>query len=821
MESGVQPTRPPKVVVVEDERIIALDLKQALTALEYEVVGLAASGRLAIQIAHETSPDIVLMDVHLEGEVDGIQAAQAIYTRLRIPVVFLTAFAEGETLKRAQASLPFGYLVKPFEARQLHATVQMALSRQAAVAAVERSEERLRLAMDAAQLGVWEWDSASGRVTAVGHTEAIFGEVPKGIGHGDETLLARVHPEDRARLASALGDTLASDQPAAFVFRYLRPGDTPGWIEAYARAYRAAPHAPARVVGVVKDITERRLIEERLRQAGVVLETTGEAIFIMDAARRIISANPAFTEFTGYGSEEAIGADPDVLLHARPHSDQFYLGLPSIPGGRWQGETNCRRKRGEAFPAWESVSVVRSAAGEVTHYVVAFSDISALRRAEAQLNHLAHYDPLTGLPNRLLLNDRMDHALERARRENRGCALLFLDLDGFKVINDTLGHVNGDLLLQTITARLNGIVRRSDTAARLGGDEFVVLLEPIAHPGDAARVAHKMLKTLTAPVDLAGHRIMVSASVGISVYPSDGVDRHALLRAADTAMYTAKAQGRGRYCFHTQEMAVRAAERLDIEQGLRRALSDGELLLHYQPLVSLRGGAVMGVEALVRWRRPGEGIVPPGRFIAIAEDSGIIEQIGRWVLFAACQETAEWCRAAGWPLRLAVNVSARQLSGDKFGDTVRAVLDKTGFPSSQLELEITESTLQVIDQSRHLLDSVKALGVTIAVDDFGTGYSSLSILKHLPIDRLKIDRSFVRDIPSDPNDVAIVEAISALSRTLRLQTTAEGVETAAQLEILGGMECNEAQGYFFCRPQPLAEVQGLVAEGKLAWRDDG
>ena len=683
------------ILVVEDERIIAFDLKQRLEALGYRISAVVPSGEEAIEKAAELQPDLVLMDIHLEGGMDGIEAAQRIHERLRIPVVFLTAYAEDETLRRAQASLPFGYLVKPIEARELHATIQMALSRRAAEVALEHSEERLRLALDAADLGVWEWEAATGQITTTGHIDAIFGSVPEPIGETWESFLARVHPEDREGVERALKEALIQGASLNLVFRYLRSDGQAGWIETHVKACSGTGDAAAHLVGVVKDITERRQMEERLRQAGAVFETTAEGIFIMDAAHRIVSVNSAFTAITGYRLGEALGQDPDELLHARRHSDQFYPRLATTAGGQWQGETYCQRKNGEVFPAWESVSMVRDPEARITHYAVAFSDITAIRRAETQLNHLAHHDPLTGLPNRLLFNDRLDQALERARRDQQRCALLFLDLDGFKIINDTLGHRSGDLLLQTIAARLQGALRRSDTAARLGGDEFVVIMADIAHAEDGARLARKLLEALSIPIELAGERIAVSASVGLSVYPEDGADRHVLFKAADTAMYSAKAQGRNRYCFYTQELATRAAERLNIEQGLKRALETGAFVLHYQPQVALSDGTITGVEALIRWQHPQEGLVPPGRFIPIAEETGVIEPLGRWVLQAACAEAVRWLKAGGSALRLSVNVSARQFAHGHFHETVRSVLSDTGFPAELLEIEITESTLQI------------------------------------------------------------------------------------------------------------------------------
>ena len=803
------------ILIVEDERVIAFHLKSQLEALGYRVVAAVSSGEEAVEKAGELRPDLVLMDIHLEGAMDGIKAAGQIHTGCRIPVVFLTAYAEDETLRRAQASLPFGYLVKPVEARELHATLQMALSRRTAeAAAIDQGKERLQLALDAAELGVWEWDTASCRLTAGEGFHAIFGGEQEPINQPWAAFLARVHPEDCAGVQEAMEEAVAFGRSLNLAFRTQRPGGAIGWIEAHAKPSVTVLAGQRRVVGVMKDITARREAEERLRQAAVVFQTTAEGIFLMDREHRIVSVNPAFTALTGYRPDEVLGQDPEVLLHARRHSDQFYRRLETNPGGHWQGETYCRHKNGTVFPIWENVSVVRDEGGAAGHYVVAFSDISAMRRAEAQLNHLAHHDPLTGLPNRVLFNDRLDQTLARAQREEGRCAILFFDLDGFKVINDTLGHSSGDLLLQTLAARLKGGLRSNDTAARLGGDEFVVLLDRIAKSEDAARIAGKLLEALALPVELGAEPVGVSASVGISVYPDNGRNRDALLKAADTAMYNAKAQGRNRYCFYTEDLAARAAERLSIEQGLRGALATESLVLHYQPQVALSDGALTGVEALVRWQHPRHGLIMPDRFIAIAEESGIIEPLGRWVLFTACAQAAERLRAGGPPVQLSVNVSARQFAGDHFEDTVREALAESGLPASLLEIEITESTLQRIEHSRHLLDTLKALGVSIAIDDFGTGYSSLSVIKHLPVDRLKIDQSFVRDIPGDAGDVGIVEAIVSLSRALGLRVIAEGVETEAQLAVLRRLGCEEGQGYLFSRPLP--QLQDL-SSGERPW----
>jgi len=799
---------PINLMLVEDERVIAFDLKNQLQSFGYKVGAVLASGEQAVRRVGEVAPDLVLMDIHLEGPLDGIDAALQIQSLHRVPVVFLTAYAEDDTLRRALECRPFGYLVKPCEARELHATIQMALARREVEVLVERSEQLFKQALDAASLGVIEWQGDSMQLHGDGHLRSLFGDRPVPLDESWSLFLSRVDAGDRERVSAALNAALQRGDPVRIEFRTVGNGGARN-LEAHARAY-GDPAGERRIVGILQDVTQRRRDEERLRQSSVVFHTTAEAIVIADARRRIVAVNAAYTRITGHDETQVVGLDPDAVL-GTGHGDNFYAALAAPSGtGYWQGEVLCQRASGDSFPAWESISAVRNDIGTVTHFVAAFSDFSAIHQAEEKLNHLAHHDALTGLPNRLLFDDRFERAIEQARRAQQRCILLFLDLDSFKGVNDTLGHGVGDDLLRAVSVRLREALRRSDTLARLGGDEFVVLTGS-AQPEDASHLAMKLLGALRDPFDLGGEQIRITGSIGIAVFPDHGTDRNVLMRAADIAMYSAKSQGRNRYQFFTTDMSERTQERMHMEQGLRRAIDNNALEVHYQPQLRLSDAHVIGVEALVRWPHPELGMISPARFIPVAEESGIIETLGMWVLRRACHDIVGLPDNDGRQMRLAVNVSVRQFMREDFVAHVLEVLTETGFPAESLELEITESTLQVIEHSAGILDALKRLGVSISIDDFGTGYSSLSVLRGLPIDRIKIDRSFIIDLTESDDARAMIEAMLALGRSLRMTTIAEGIELSEQAELLLRLGCSEGQGYLFARPMSASQLrQSLV-----------
>ncbi len=558
---------------------------------------------------------------------------------------------------------------------------------------------------------------------------------------------------------------------------------------------------------------ERLAAEEALRLYANVFEHSGEAILITDRENRIVAINQALTHYTGFEIDDLRGQNPRVLAsgHTPPETYQaLWAAVHST--GFWQGELWDRRKDGGAYPKWAAISVIRDAAGEVTHHIASFTDISERKAAEARIDYLAHHDPLTGLFNRFNLENRLSQAILQARRDNTVLAVMFIDMDRFKVINDTLGHHAGDQLLVEVARRLERCVRESDIVARLGGDEFVVVLTGLAEGMDAAPLAEKILRALAAEYAVAGHHLHSAASIGISVFTAggeDGEDGETLMKHADTAMYHAKDQGRNNYQFFTARMNAAASERMLLERDLRAALAGGQFMLYYQPKVNAADGALRGVEALVRWNHPQQGLIPPLRFIPVAEETGMIEALGAWVLEEACRQLAAW-RREGFDLGMAVNLSAQQLRSPQLIAEVASAMARHGLRSGDIELEITESVAMAdpahaIDQLRAL----RALGVDLAIDDFGTGYSSLAYLKLLPIQTLKLDRAFVRDIEDDTNDAAISAATLALAHSLGLRVVAEGVETTGQRDFLVAHQCDLLQGYLYGRPQPAGYWSAL------------
>ena len=571
-------------------------------------------------------------------------------------------------------------------------------------------------------------------------------------------------------------------------------------LDTYKRPLRDANGQINGLLAYGRDTTAQHEMEAQLRLWAKVFECSSEGVMITDPAHRIVAVNRAFSEITGYTEHEAVGQTPRLLSSGR-HDAAFYDALRATveKNDRWQGEIWNRRKNGEVYPQWLTINAVRDPTGTLTHFAGVFSDISGIKRSEARLEHLAHHDPLTGLPNRMLLLDRLGHSIERARRHQHALAVCFLDLDNFKHVNDSLGHHVGDELLKAIASELQRHIRSEDTLSRIGGDEFVLLIDALESIASVERIVRKLLGVLREPRRIAGHQLYLSGSIGVSLFPQDGDDADTLIQHADSAMYDAKQLGKNRFRFYTQSLTNGAMKRLRIESALREAAVNKQLTLAYQPQIDLETGELLGVEALLRWTHPELGAIPPDIFIPIAEEAGLIDEIGAWVLDAACQQLSDW-EAKGWsPPCMAVNVSVCQLRQPDLPKQVQRALDRARLPASRLELEITESAIAGHDGVA-AIHRLASLGVIISVDDFGTGYSSLSYLKKLPIRKLKIDKSFVADLTTDSNDEAIVRSVIALAGDLGLDVIAEGVELEAHRCFLLDNGCRQGQGYLFDRP---------------------
>ena len=559
-------------------------------------------------------------------------------------------------------------------------------------------------------------------------------------------------------------------------------------------------------VWVFADISERRQNEEKLRLSATVIDHIADGVMVVDADGITVAVNPAFTAITGYTREEVLG-HPWGVRRSGYHGDAFYEEMERQVKQEdfWRGEFRTARKNGEAYVEWLTVSTVRDDAGKVTHYVGVLNDITRLKESQEKLDYLAHHDPLTSLPNRLLFNDRLLHAIGRATRINQQLAVMFIDLDRFKNVNDTLGHQVGDELLKQVALALAGQLREGDTLARLGGDEFIVLLENVDGL-KAGHVAEKLVAMFEQPFIVADYELFVTGSVGISVYPNDALDPNLLIRNADVAMYQAKARGRNGYQFYAPSMSGEGVERLRLEAMLRRSIEKHEIFLNYQPQVEMESGRLIGVEALVRWHNPELGLVSPARFIPVAEDTGFINQLGKWVLEEACRQMVRW-EAAGLVVpKMAVNLSVKQFERGSIVKMVGDILLETGLAPRRLQLEVTESVIMNTGDALAFVNDLHGIGVGLAIDDFGTGYSSLAYLKQLPVQTLKIDRSFIQDIATDSNDEAITIAIIQLAKSLNLSVIAEGVETEEQAIFLQRHGCRHAQGFYFARPGRAEEL---------------
>ncbi|WP_137937868.1 EAL domain-containing protein [Chitinivorax sp. B] len=677
--------------------------------------------------------------------------------------------------------------------------------------ALRRSEERWHFALEGSRDGVWDWHIAANEAFYSRQYENILGASEQHpLSHALGDWAQRIHAEDKPRVYQAIEHCFQQeDGHYACEYRVLSLADNQyRWVLARGKVTTWDEQGqPIRMIGTLTDISEKKQAEEELRLNAKVFEGTGEGILITDRFNRIMSVNEAFTKITGYTRDEVIGRNPSLLSSNRHGTDFFREMWTELKATNyWQGEIWNRRKNGEIFPEWLTISLLRKDNGDICNFIATFSDISERKAQAEHIQFLANFDVLTQLPNRQLFKDRVHTAIAAAHRARTRLAMLFIDLDRFKNINDSLGHHVGDTLLQMVADRLQQVVRDSDTVARLGGDEFVVMLTDLRHGEDAAPSAQKVINIITQPYTVQNHELRLTPSIGISVYPDDGEDFETLVKNADAAMYHAKDSGRNNYQFFTHNMNARVFEHLMMENSLRRALEREEFLVYYQPQVDVTTHTIIGAEALIRWRHPEFGLVSPAKFIPVAEESGLIVPISDWVLRTVCEQGQTWIMQGLPAIPIAINVSALHFRQKDFIDKLINALDQTGRSPELVELELTESILmQDAEAAIANMGRLKGIGVRLSIDDFGTGYSSLSYLKRFPIDKLKIDQSFVRDLPHDVDNAAITAAIISMAQSLHLQVIAEGVEDEEQRDFLLSRGCTENQGYLHSPPLPAED----------------
>jgi len=794
------------ILIVEDEHIVALDLKMSLEDLGHHVVATVAFGEQVLENACKHRPDLVLMDIKLAGAMRGTEAAQLVHQHLQLPVIFLSAFCDNAILEQARHSMPYGYLIKPYDRKELDASIQMALYRHQSDLKIKKSEQRLQMVMEAAQLGLWELDTQRDTLISSGLVRELLSNPPEIICDGQDKLRQLFHASEQQRLLKLL----EKDRPINVVMR-LQDGIPPRWVELFARKFKSQNGES--IVGVMRDITNQQHSQHQLRQAYAVFQTTAEGILILDQEFKVMSANPAFSTITGFSSNEVQGLQPDQFLYpSYPKSPQPAL-LSELKSSHWSGEVMCLRRDQSSFPAWQHICKVKSPqpGTQNSHYVLTFSNISALKRAEENLAKLAFHDHLTGLGNRAKLEKTLKIEVERAARNKTMLGVMYLDLDGFKLVNDTLGHHVGDRLLQIVAQRIASLTRAGDTAIRVGGDEFVIITPDASHPSFYHRVAEKLLRSINEDIDLDDSHVAVSCSIGIACFPEDASSYDELLKCADLAMFAAKDSGRNRYSFFNVAMANRTQERVFIEKELKQALlNDIGLEIYYQPIIDLKRESLYGVEALIRWFHPEFGQISTEKFVQIAEQSSLIIDLGAWVIEHVCKDFKTLSTFQS-DLKISLNLSVRQLEDDLLLQRIDQALVRHQVDPSRLQFEVTETALQDLEGKVELLTALRQRGSTIAIDDFGTGFSSLSRLKNLPINCVKIDRSFVMTIPHQSNDVEITKAVCALCQALQLEVVAEGVETLQQKEFLKQLNCDYAQGYLFAKPMPLALLADCLA----------
>ncbi len=791
-----------KILLVEDEVIIATAEMAVLKKHNFDVLHIG-SGEEAIRIIKEDSSfNLILMDFALGDGISGAEAAEEILKIRDIPIIFLTSHFEKEIIERIRHVNRYGYIIKNSGETFLISSIEMAFNLFEAQSKTQESEKRFRIMADSAPVLIWVADEYK-LFTYFNKQWLLFRgrTIEEELGNG---WLVGIHPDDYAKCVQIYFDAFDKREPFEIEYRLSRHDGVYRWVLDRGIPRKAENDHFAGYIGSVVDITDMKEQEDNLRQAAAVFDNTTEGLLITDAHTNIKAVNPSFTAVTGYTIEDLKDKTPSILNSGRQDKvfyEDMWKSLLTV--GKWRGEIWNRRKSGEIYPELLGISAVKDSQGNTLSYVAVFSDISKIKAAQDDLDFLAHHDWLTNLPNRLMFQSRLRHAMSRLNSGKR-LAILLIDLDRFKDVNDSYGHPLGDEVLQLSAIRMFQKLSDKDTLARLGGDEFIVLIEELEVLEKAGRIAQELLAAIAEPFYLTnGVEIFLGASIGISVYPDQGESVDELFQHADVALYQAKKEGKGIFRYYNSSITSSIRTRLSIETRLRKAVDRGEFRVYFQPQVDIKLGKIVGAEALVRWKDPVEGFISPVDFIPIAEESGIIGQIGEWVLREVCAIGNRWIQSGLSPIPLAVNLSPRQFIHGNIVAVVERILKETKYPPEYLEFEITESALMDREEEAiKILNQFRSMKIKLAIDDFGTGYSSLAHLKRFPLDILKIDKSFVDDIPENQDDKEIAATIIAMGHTLRLKVLAEGVETKEQLDFLNDCGCDLYQGFYKSKPLP-------------------
>jgi diguanylate cyclase (GGDEF)-like protein/PAS domain S-box-containing protein len=808
-----------RILIVDDDDFIRLIFQAALENEGYLTTSVS-SGDAGLACLATTPHDLILLDLNMPGK-DGFDTClelRALPMCQLMPVMMITGSDDAVHINRAFEAGATDFITKPINPELLVHRVRYMLRVSRDMRELAQSRERLATAQRVAQLGSWSWDPATDEFQGTGETWKILG-----LAHCPEQLslaevLQAIDPTEREPVANGLRQAYTRSTTCSFEFRLRRPDHTQRLVRLQAYLDETWSWKRPRVTGTIQDLTEMQQAEDRLHMLKEAIDSLpiGAGITISDVHGKIIYTNTSEAEMHGYQPGELIGRDASIL--APQMLEQPMAEWETRKTGLWRRESLNVRKNGEVFPVQLSSIAVRNSQGRCIGVVTSCEDITSRKDSERRIEYLAFYDTLTGLPNRVTLLDQLPRALAQARRNELQVALLFLDLDNFKDVNDTQGHDFGDKFLKEVASRLVTGKADDDTVVRLGGDEFVIVLHNVTEQDTVGAAAQRVQSLFNAPFHIDGQQFYSTVSIGIAMFPEDGVDVESLLKSADAAMYHAKSEGKSNFQFYSCEMNERIMRRVALENSMRLGIERGEFCVHYQPQWDLKTGSLTGVEALMRWESADFGHIAPSEFIPLAETSGLILELGEIVLRTAFLQATVWAKQGYHDLKVAVNISGKQLCQPDFLKVVGDIVRESGVAPGSVELEFTESVvMDKADRNIKTLRGLKEMGVKLSIDDFGTGYSSLNYLKHFPIDTIKIDRSFIADVCTNKDDAAITEAIISMAHSLNLTVIAEGVENRGQLDFLTVRECDEVQGYYLARPMPAHDLgQYLSRPGRTS-----